>query len=372
MGFGETVGRGLSSGGNPFAFGGGGGGGGKNPLQQLFSFFNTLLSSPLGGFLAEQGAAAGDQRRADVARTQQEGLFGVTQGITGIGDLPGIPSVTPPSGLDLSTLAPQAGELADRLGNQSSNFLRLMQESLGRNLGTMSPLQRDLRGLPGQFATENQNILDRFGQRAGDIQSEFGTGAAGITRGFADRLSTGLGILEGRGAQAEEDISTRFAESLGNQLGDLRSRGFGGTLGANIAQGSVREESAEQRRLQEQLRGERLGVFTSLSGEGLAARERLLGAGTGLATGFAGTELGAAQAGQGFLGNLNLNVLQQRGGLGQFIQQMLAGGRQQELMNQFQLGQFPIGVQQQAIGQTLGALGPFQIEPPRPTNFSVF
>lgn len=302
---------------------------------------------------------------------------------------------------DVGNLPYQAGHLNRQLGGQSINARDLLRGSLSRQLGVGSSLQSDLRGLPGQFGMANQGILGQFGQQAGGItgqfqtgaeglrgqfgtgaqglRSQFGAGAAGITGGYGNRLGTALGMLQGAGRQASEDISTRFRESLGNQQQALRQRGFGGTMAANIAQGSATQESAEQRRLQEQLRQQSVGMFTDLSGQGLAARERLLGAGTGLGqgllgtgtqlgqgllgagtnlqAGFAGQQLQAGQAGQQFLGGMNLDALAQRGQLGQFLQQQQGDILQQDLANRFSFGQYPIGIQQQLGGQAFGMLG---------------
>jgi hypothetical protein len=387
-------------------------------------------------------------------RAQQEALFGQAQGMLGFGGLPGIPATPPPPGMDISQFPGQAQGLVDPLRQQSALNQYLTQSGLGQQF---DPIMRDLQGLPRTSGIMGHRLLDRFGQQTGGIagrfqqgaegllsqfgqgaqglraqmgrgatgllsqfgqgaqglRSQFGAGAAGITGGFEDRLGRAMGMLEGRGQQAEEDIATRFRESLGAQQQGLAARGFGGTMAANIAQGSAREESAEQRRLQEQLRGEQLGLFTNLSGQGLAARERLLGAGTGLGqqllgaqvglgqqllgagtglgqqllgagtglgqqllgagtnlqAGFAGQQLQAGQGLQQLLAGLRLSSLGQQGGLGQFMQQMFGQAGQQNLANQFQFGQFPIGVGQQVAGQAFGMLGPFDVRSPQQLQF---
>jgi hypothetical protein len=355
-------------------------------MAQLFS----ALRSPPGGFLMNLLGGRYQRGLNEQARAQQEALFGQTLGMLGLGDLPGIPSVAPPPGMDISQYPGQALMLSRRLTGQSQANQASALDAL-EPLGPMGPLAQELAGLPGQFGPENQAILEQFGRQTGDITGQFQRGAealrrrfarrgAGITGGYESRLGTAMGMLEGRGRQAEEDISTRFRESLGGQLSGLRARGFGGTMAANIAQGSVRDESAEQRRLQEQLRGERLGLFGQMSGEGLAAQERLLGAGTtlgqgllgagtGLQAGFAGEQLGAGLAGQQFLGGLNLGALGQRGQLGQFYQQQLGQIGQQNLANQFLFGQYPIGVGQQVAGTALSMLGPLDIRSPQQLQF---
>jgi len=414
------------------------------------------LSSPLGGFLMNWIFAGQQRKLNEQVRAQQEQQVGETRGYFGLGDLPGIPTVAPPPGMDISQFPGQAQTLADRMARQSRGYQRIGLRELAR-LGPHGRMSQQLEAMPRQFGRANQRILEQFGGQAGDITSQFqrgaggilgqfgqgaealrgqygagaggllsqfgqgaealrgqfGAGAAGITGGYGARLGTAMGMLEGRGAQAEEDISTRFQESLANQQQALRARGFGGTMAANIAQGSAREESAEQRRLQEQLRGERLGVFGQMSGQGLAAQERMLGAGTGLGqqllgaetglgqqllgtgtalgqqllgsgtalgqqllgtgtglqAGFAGQQLAAGQGGQQFLGGLGLSALGQRGQMGQFFQQQHDLLRQQNLANQFGFGQYPIGVGQQVTGMALNTLGPIDIRPPQQLQF---
>jgi len=350
-----------------------------------------LLGSAPAGFLSRLLAAQQQQQVNERVRGQQEQLFSQQAGILGLSGVEGAPAVPPPAGLDLSALPGQAGALGRELGGQSLFNQNIGQNRLQGAFGPGSDIMTALRGLGSQFGAENQNILGQFGRQAGGITGQFqqgarglgrgfGVGAAGINRDFEQRLGRGLGMLEGRGQQAEEDISTRFRESLGNQQRGLSARGFGGTLSSNIAQGSAREESAEQRRLQEQLRGERLGLFTGLSGEALGARERLLGAGTSLGerllgagtnlqAGFAGQQLGAGQGGQQFLSSLNLGALGQQGQLGQFLQQQLGLGRQQHLSNRLQFGQLPIQAGFQATGQALSSLGQLGVNPPQQLRF---
>ncbi len=390
----------------------------KGPVQQIFGGFNKFLSSPIGGFILSQFTANEQRQINEATREQQENVVGQQAGTLGLSPIPGIPTI--PSSLDITQFPGQAQSLADRLSRLSSGESNQARARAFRAFGTDSPINKGLAGLQGDFQTANQATLDEFGQQAGGItgqfqagaqglqqqfgagaaglQSQFAQGAAGINQGFQDRLRESLGILEGAGQQASEDISTRFQESLGNQQQALAARGFGGsTLGSNLALGSAREESAEQRRLQEQLRQQRLGTFANLSGQALGAQQGLLGAGTSLGqgllgfgtslgqgllgagtnlqAGFAGQGLAAGQAGNQFGANLGFGALQAQSGNNQFLQNFLQRNVQQNLDNQFRLGQFPIGVGQQAAQTQLNALGqldirnpqqlqPFQVQPP--------
>ncbi len=380
----------------------------KGIVQQLIGLGTDFVSSELGGFILSQLTANEQRQINEQTRATQEGAAGAALGTAGVGDLPGLPAT--PSSLDITQFPGQAQTLADQLSRLSSGESNQARARAFRFFGQDSPTNKALARLQSDFGTANQATLDEFGTAAGDItgqfqtgaqglqqqfgagaaglQGEFAQGAAGITSGFQDRLGTALSMLEGRGVQAAEDISTRFQESLGNQQQSLAARGFGGsTLGSNLAQGSAREESAEQRRLQEQLRGERLGIFSNLSGQGLVAQQQLLGAGTALGqgllgagtslgqgllgagtnlqAGFAGQALGAGQAGNQFGAGLGLSALQQQSANNQFLQNFLAQNVQQNLGNQFQFGQFPISVGQQAAQTQLNALGQIDIRNPQ-------
>ena len=360
-------------------------------LGGLPGMFFDAFGSPAFGFLGNMWAAEQQHELNQQAQAQQAGMFGKGLGMFGFGGIPGVNAVPPPPGMDLGQLPGQAQTLAGQLSQQSQQGQTEMLQALGQ-LGPQGKIMRGLKRLPGQQATmsgrdlrrallRGRDITGQFQTGAEGLRSQFGAGAEGITGGFEDRLGRAMGMLEGRGAQAEEDISTRFRESLGAQQQDLRARGFGGTMAANIARGSAAGESAEQRRLQEQLRGERLGLFSDLSGQGLAARERLLGAGTGLGqqllsagtnlqTGFANQQFAGGQANRQLIAGLGLSTLGQQGMLGQFSQEQLGQIRQQNLSNQFGFGQYPIGVGQQVGGQALGFLGPGQIPAPQQLQYA--
>ncbi len=85
--------------------------------------------------------------------------------------------------------------------------------------------------------------------------------------------------------------------------------------------------------------------------------------------GFAGQQLGAAQGANQFGAGLRLNSLGTQGNFLQFLQSQQGLAAQQNLGNQFQFGQFPLGVQQQGISQALGALGPLGVAPPQQLQF---
>lgn len=317
------------------------------PFAGTFGAANDFFSNQLGGFFTNLFFAQQQQERNESTLEQQENLVGQAGGIIGLEDIPGIPSFDSP--FDISGLPGEARGLANQLTTgpgSSRDNLALGRRELFGQFGPQSALQTSLGALPGQFGEANQGIL-----------SEFASGATGINQGFQDRLGGALSILEGSGRQAAEDISTRFETSLGNEQQALRARGFGGTQAANLGQASAIGESAEQRRLQEQLRQQRLGVFSDLSGQALGAQERLLGSGANL-----------AQGGQQFLGGLNLNALGQQGALGQFFTQQLAAGRADDLANRFQFGRFPLDVTQQTAGLALSGLGPIDIRNPQQLN----
>ena len=326
--------------------------------QGFFGEFTSAIDSPFGGLLSSFLTAQQQQELNEEARRLQ--LQDRDRALGLLGDT---------NRLDISRLPGDAGQLAFGLGQQSRANRKIDATRLVDTFGESGALSRGFGELGGSFSNFNTGNLNRFAGQTGDIQSQFGQGAAGINQGFGNRLSGAFGLLEGAGRQESADISRRARESLGNQQQDLRARGFGGTLSANIAQGNVRDENDAQGRLQERLRQQRVGLFSDLTGQGLAARERLLGAGTNLAAGFAGQTLGSSQAANQFRSNLDLSALGQQVGLGQFLQQGLSQGRQKNLSNQFQFGQFPIQTGLQAAGLGAQLLGPLQVNPAQQLQF---
>ena len=356
-----------------------------------------------------------ENQRNQLTTEQREFLFAQGQAVSGLKEFPGIPPVDIPSFLQPQDLLGRSRRLGDQLAGKSQVISDAQQSRLQGAFGPGSKFQRQLGAIPGGFGTASRGILDEFGTAAGNITDEFqqgaqgllggfgasgdllrnqfAQGAGGINQGFQNRLTEALGILEGRGAQAEEDISRRFGESLSVQQTDLARRGLGSTtIQANISAGNVERESAEQRRLQEQLRGERLGLFTDLSGEALDAQGRLLGAGTNLGqsllgagttlgqnllgagtnlqAGFAGQQFAGAQGANQFGANLSLNTLGAQSGLAQFLAQMLGLNQQQSLSNQFDFGQSTLGLQERLQNRTSGNLGGCDILNPQPLQFS--
>jgi hypothetical protein len=85
---------------------------------------------------------------------------------------------------------------------------------------------------------------------------------------YQQRLEEAMRMLEGMGTQQRKDLAQRYraAESVGMQ--DLVSRGLTGTtILPTMRMGYQREHENALGRLNESLRGQRLGVYGQLSGD---------------------------------------------------------------------------------------------------------
>lgn len=152
--------------------------------------------------------------------------------------------------------------LDELLGAQGVS--REMREELTTGIGTMLQEREDA------YSTSMGSFMDDFRGQAGDI-----------TQGYADRYSTAEADIAGYGEQMSEDIDRYFADQGGQVMQGLIDRGMTGSLsGAGEMLGVTERQSAEQRRLGEDLTRMRLGHLSNLSGEGLLAQERMFGAGS--------------------------------------------------------------------------------------------
>lgn len=178
------------------------------------------------------------------------------------------------------------------------------------------------------FADGRGGVVEGYAERTEDLGGRYGERTAALTKGYEGRTSVidemlaklgkevtggyeerheqGMGYLEGMGGQALEDVSQRWREREASSTADLTSRGLSAsTIGPTLGQGFEREKGAELRRLEDQLREQKLRWDTGLSGEALQARERL---GTGRA-GMQAALSGEALSAQGQAGGQELAAL---------------------------------------------------------------
>lgn len=119
---------------------------------------------------------------------------------------------------------------------------------------------------------------------------------SGVNQGYGARHERGMGYLKGGDEQSRADIGERYDTLAGQGEMAMQARGFGGsTAMMGMPAMYEQEKGAELRRHDEGIRREYLDWDTRLSGDTLAARERLGGARIGMEAGLRGEALQQGQ-----------------------------------------------------------------------------
>lgn len=169
--------------------------------------------------------------------------------------------------------------------------LGLYDEGSAQSLAALQAANAELTNradrLPGQYESSRLDFLRNLGQRNAEVQRDWAgnlqnfLGALGseneeLVGGYRDRYRRAEEELKGYGEQQKEDIDRRFAEERGMVEQNLLDRGLlSSTQAGKDLLGVTERQSAEQRRLAEDLTRNRLNFLSALSGEELGARERL-------------------------------------------------------------------------------------------------
>lgn len=176
------------------------------------------------------------------------------------------------------------------------------------------PVRRGLAGISGEARGRLGELeagyagLERRGMAGAaelvggfrGLETEGRAGAADLVRRQEARERGLLGQLEGLGGQERRDIIQAYgAEGAAEQV-RLGQMGMAGTSAAGgAAMGVARRRTESLGRLEERLRGERLGLSERLSGETMQARAGALEFGLGLGRETLGAQAGALELGLG-------------------------------------------------------------------------
>lgn len=218
------------------------------------------------------------------------------------------------------TGADAGGEGINRVGRGRSRI------SGGENAadGTTVPSDAALAQMAGQTGQTVGDLREMFSvyaaqrksgasaQRASDmaaLESARSNAQGANSLNYLSRIATTMGIISGLGAQESRDISERYRAQQGTAEQSLIQAGLSGgantaTMGAQFA----RAESAEQARLAERVRSMNANVYSQLSGDALAAKERLT-------MGYDAARRGDIASALGFVGQASANNVNQFAGL---------------------------------------------------------
>ena len=214
----------------------------------LWNFFWSLMNSEEQRRATEEAARKTDQQIADSLRIAQETtpeamrLYdeGATQGID-----------------ELKRLYERTMAAGERLPQSAENQRRTFFADYDRRAqNAQAGYQGDIQGFLNQLGASNQEIIG----------------------GYQDRYKKAEADLAGYGEQQKADVDRRFEERYGMIANDLVSRGLASsTESAKQQLLNTELQSSEQRRLGEDLTRNRINVLGGMSGEQLAAQERLSG-----------------------------------------------------------------------------------------------
>ena len=141
-----------------------------------------------------------------------------------------------------------------------------------QQLQTLQALQQIMPQMYGQF---RQQFLGDYDQFAGGVNADYDRRAADTAAGHADRYRFAEQELEGYGDQQRADVDRYFSEQQATTQQDLLNRGLlSSTEAASQYAGVTERQSAEQRRLSEDLIRNRIDVLGGYRGEALDAQER--------------------------------------------------------------------------------------------------
>lgn len=149
----------------------------------------------------------------------------------------------------------------------------LLRKTYGDYLGATRGVTQKALDLSTTNYNELINMIsaDRAGSMAG-----WENRLQMLAGGYDQRTNAAMGMLDQLSGQERKDLRTQYAELGGQQQAQLTASGLGGTtVSPTMAAGTARQESDAMNRLNDMLTRERLGTYSQLSGEALAAKTGL-------------------------------------------------------------------------------------------------
>lgn len=243
------------------------------------------------------------------------------------------------------------GQYDAHLGGMPGAYERRGNQIYNTALGDSQRIMGDLRGredaLMGDARANYGNIMGQYDQRIGSLMGE--------ATGERDRI---MQMFEGRGDQERKDIGQQYKNLMGQTEQDVGSRGLAGsTVLPSLRRGVARSERADLARLDERLRGERIGHETDwsrnltnmragLTGERIGADQGMLNQLLGLKQGLSGERINADQGLSAALTNLQTGLSGDTLGANERFNtnryNQWQGANQQAMQNQERLAFLPL------------------------------
>lgn len=145
-------------------------------------------------------------------------------------------------------------------------------------------------------AAADQNTA--YGNLLGDVTGAWDAAGSKADAEYRRRQQEAMGMLEGMGTQEKKDIAENWRAQGAASQQRLRASGLGNTtIGASLASGNLRNQQADLARTNERLQNQRLGLYTTLSGDTLAAADKYGTGKIGAISGIGGAAIGGAYGG---------------------------------------------------------------------------
>lgn len=194
---------------------------------------------------------------------------------------PTAPTMRDPSSIQFNALMPRGardkirGRVAKKNEGKQAEYdsaLAAYEEQKAAAKAAADAASAPVEAMPNR----GDEVLSAYKTRQDEISAELDRLAAESDKGYQDRYDRNLKTLEGAGVQAGKDIDARFKASGGRIVADAQNRGLYNTTVLSSAEaGNEVARSAEQGRLTDTLRRERIGLDKELSGDRLESQADL-------------------------------------------------------------------------------------------------
>lgn len=200
---------------------------------------------------------------------------------------------------------PALPSLTSGLAADTANMQKL-------NADIMNRLNTGQSAIEQQYLRDTSRILggiDRANQAADNWQNleranalkKYEANQQAINQGYQNRYADAMRLLDQRSDQAVRDVYEQYGNLANRAKMDMAARGFSGsTMVPSTLAGITNEQAKQLNRTKDELINQRLGWQTGLSGDALAAQERLFQGNIGLDVGMGQNAINQYLQGQRF------------------------------------------------------------------------
>jgi len=240
----------------------------------------------------------------------------------------------------------------------TSGYETLISETLGGIDKLTATTMEGYAGRTGSILSNVRNIMQEVQQRMPDVMGPLTAAGKEQQAGYEARLSEAMGYLDEAGEQARRDIHEEFGNLEAEARAEMTSRGMMSTTVWPSIQKNIQEaESAEMRRLDDDLRQQQLEWQTGLQGELLQWQERTAALEAMYRSGLSGDAITSMMWGAGIEADLSGEELAALERLGMYATGTYAGLSSEALQTQTMLDTSALNMQLALLQGQQGLLG---------------